>query len=160
MEAAGAVAAAEEAATHDYLQRTTALTPLQHTLTVSTSLSITKLPVSLRLRASLPMWELINSDKWVLEVIKLGYKPRFNRPPPLTTEPKWFTVSPLKASALQAEIDLMLQKQVIEPVVFQRTPGFYSRIFLVPKKNGKFRPVIDLSPLNRYLMPKFKMLTS
>ena len=31
------------------------------------------------------------------------------------------------------------------------TPGFYSRLFLVPKKNGKLRPVIDLSLLNHYI---------
>ena len=69
---------------HDILQRTTLPTPLKQALRVSTSLMITMLPVSLRLRASFPMWELINSDKWVLEVIKSGYKPRFRRPPPLT----------------------------------------------------------------------------
>ena len=31
------------------------------------------------------------------------------------------------------------------------TPGFYSRLFLVPKKNGKLRPVIDLSLLNQVI---------
>ena len=31
------------------------------------------------------------------------------------------------------------------------TPSFYSRIFLVPKKNGKFRLILDLSLLNRYI---------
>jgi hypothetical protein len=38
------------------------------------------------------------------------------------------------------------------------TPGFYSRLFLVPKKTGGMRPVIDLSILNSYLsVPHFKM---
>ena len=31
------------------------------------------------------------------------------------------------------------------------SPGFYSRIFLVPKKNGKVRLIIDLSTLNRHV---------
>ena len=36
--------------------------------------------------------------------------------------------------------------------------GFYSTLFLAPKKNGKMRPVINLLPLNRYLVKKhFKM---
>lgn len=30
-------------------------------------------------------------------------------------------------------------------------PGFYSRLFLVPKKGGSMRPVIDLSYLNRFI---------
>ena len=38
------------------------------------------------------------------------------------------------------------------------TLGFYSWIFLVPKMNGKLRPVIDLSLLNRYIKKQsFKM---
>ena len=38
--------------------------------------------------------------------------------------------------------------------------GFYSRLFLVPKKTGDLRPVIDLSTLNRHMVvPRFKMET-
>ena len=38
---------------------------------------------------------------------------------------------------------------------------FYSTFFLVPKKNGKMRPVINLRPLNIYLRKThFKMDTS
>ena len=135
--------------------------PVLLALRVSQKLTISNLPAPLRLRASLPLWELIKSDPWVLEVIKSGYQPTFNRPPPLTSQPQWFVVTPSKAAALRAEIDSLLSKQVIEPVSNQSSPGFYSRIFLVPKKTGKLRPVIDLSPLNRYLViPKFRMLTS
>ena len=36
--------------------------------------------------------------------------------------------------------------------------GFYSRLFTVPKRTGCWRPVLDLSPLNRYLRKvKFKI---
>ena len=38
--------------------------------------------------------------------------------------------------------------------------GFYSRLFLVPKPGNCWRPVIDLSSLNKFLaIPKFKMET-
>ena len=41
-----------------------------------------------------------------------------------------------------------------------RESGFYSTFFLVPKKNGKMRPIINLKPLNRYLKKThFKMDT-
>ena len=36
--------------------------------------------------------------------------------------------------------------------------GFFFRIFLVPKKDGKFRPVVTLRPLNRCILYRhFKM---
>jgi hypothetical protein len=42
-----------------------------------------------------------------------------------------------------------------------QSPGFYSRLFLVPKKTGGMRPVIDLSILNTFLLvPHFKMETN
>ena len=53
----------------------------------------------------------------------------------------------------------MLEKDALE-VVDRPGPGFYSRIFLVEKATGGWRPVIDLSPLNSFvLQTKFKMET-
>jgi hypothetical protein len=41
------------------------------------------------------------------------------------------------------------------------SPGFYSHIFLVPKKSGEWRLIIDLSCLNHFLrVPWFKMETT
>ena len=52
------------------------------------------------------------------------------------------------------------QHRAVERVQNPGTPGFYSRIFLVPKKNGKLRLIIDLSLLNRYIKKQsFKMET-
>ena len=45
----------------------------------------------------------------------------------------------------------LLQKQAVERVQNPGTPGFYSRLFLVSKNNGKIHPVIDLSLLNQYI---------
>jgi hypothetical protein len=40
-------------------------------------------------------------------------------------------------------------------------PGFYSHVFLVPKKSGEWRLIIDLSHLNHFLrVPRFKMETT
>ena len=49
------------------------------------------------------------------------------------------------------EITQLLQKQAVERVQDPGTRDFYSRIFLVPKKNGKLCPVIDLSLLDQYI---------
>ena len=54
----------------------------------------------------------------------------------------------------------LLKKWAVERVRNRITPGFYSRLFLVPKKNRKLRPVIDLSLLNHYIHKQhFKMET-
>ena len=53
----------------------------------------------------------------------------------------------------------IIKKGAIEIVPWQDThKGFYSTFFLVPKKSGGLRPVINLRPLNRYLKKQhFKM---
>ena len=44
--------------------------------------------------------------------------------------------------------------------IIPECPGYYSRIFLVPKKNGKLRLIIDLSVLNHFVYTQtFKMET-
>ena len=53
----------------------------------------------------------------------------------------------------------MLSKDALE-VVLDPSPGFYSRLFLVEKVMGWWRPVIDLSHLNEFvLQTPFKMET-
>ena len=44
----------------------------------------------------------------------------------------------------------MMAKGVLE-TVSDPEPGFYSRLFLVEKSSGGWRPVIDLSPLNEFV---------
>ena len=39
---------------------------------------------------------------------------------------------------------MLLESRAIEEVSNPSSPGYYSRLFLVPKPNGSFRPIIDL----------------
>uniref|UniRef100_A0A9J8DJL5 Uncharacterized protein n=1 Tax=Cyprinus carpio carpio TaxID=630221 RepID=A0A9J8DJL5_CYPCA len=62
---------------------------------------------------------------------------------------------------LSQELQTLLGKEAIEHVPFSgRESGYYSRYFLVPKKGGGVRPILDLRGLNRTIRAlKFKMLT-
>ena len=54
----------------------------------------------------------------------------------------------------------MVMKEALE-IVTDPDPGFYSRLFLVEKASGGWRPVIDLSPLNEFVrQTPFKMETA
>ncbi len=52
----------------------------------------------------------------------------------------------------------MENKGAVERVENEHSPGYYSIIFVRPKKNGKLRPIIDLSRLNKHIItPTFRM---
>ena len=52
-----------------------------------------------------------------------------------------------------------MSKQALIPAD-PSTPGFYSHLFVVPKKTGGFRPVIDLKALNQFITCRtFRMET-
>ena len=106
---------------------------------------------------------LFPNDPWTISVVKEGVRLTFHTPPPLVSCPSWISVpkNPDKAAALRQEVRSLLRKRAIEPVVRTGSPGFYSHLFVVPKPGGRWRPVIDLSILNRHLViPKFKMETA
>ncbi len=69
------------------------------------------------------------------------------------------SVAVRNAPVLCEEIAVLLAKDAIEPVPpAERRQGFYSPYFIVPKKGGGLRPILDLRVLNRALH-KFKMRT-
>ncbi len=57
------------------------------------------------------------------------------------------------AHVLRSELIILLEKGAIERVPpTQSESGFYSRYFLIPKKDGALRPILDLRHLNCALM--------
>ena len=113
-------------------------------------------PVGARLQHFLPNWQAMTDDPWILKTIR-GYSleltstPRQHHPtPPIALNQE-------KSAALTAEIDKLLQKEAIRPV--KASPGeFLSPIFLVPKADGSWRPVINLRDLNSHITQHhFKM---
>ncbi len=108
-------------------------------------------------------WErLPGVSLWVLRTIRTGYTLQFGRNPPRFDGVHLTVVnSASKASVLQQEVSSLLQKGAIEEVPQSEVErGFFSRYFLVPKRDGGLRPILDLRRLNLSLYKgKFKMLT-
>ena len=107
-------------------------------------------------------WQTNKCSPNVLNIITNGYVLPFISEPSLVRFP--LIESEYKAlqkdQALATCIQSLLSKNAIERVENVKSPGFYSRLFLVPKPHQRWRPVIDLSRLNTFLhVEKFKMET-
>ena len=110
-------------------------------------LPLPNIPVGGRLAHFAQDWAKITDDKWVLSVIRDGYRIPFLERPILSPNPVFFQ-QPL-SQHLEEEVASLLSKGAVEEIMPQ-CPGHYSRIFLVPKKNGKLRLIIDLSVLKLF----------
>ena len=65
----------------------------------------------------------------------------------------------IRGIALNAAVSDLVATRAVEPA--PSTPGFYSRLFVSPMVTGGWRPVIDLSRLNRsVLVSHFHMETA
>ena len=98
-------------------------------------------------------WLNITQDPTILEIVQ-GYQIQFHSPPIQKTVPR---PSLQNCKLVSEEIEALLQKGAIKRVHFN-DQAFYHRIFLVAKKGGGQRPVLDLSPLNKFVQTEhFKM---
>ena len=95
-------------------------------------------------------------NAWSIGVVRAGYKFPLTQykgnqiqlspfpvsfPPPVDADRK---------EVLNEEVSALLEKGAIVQTEHVNAPGFYSRLFTVPKATGGFRPVLDLSPLNAF----------
>ncbi len=75
---------------------------------------------------------------------------QFARRPPKFNGVLETSVAVRNAPVLREEIAVLLAKDAIEPVPpAEMRQGFYSPYFIVPKKGGGLRPILDLRVLNR-----------
>ncbi len=107
-------------------------------------------------------WQAIPGvSEWVMGIIKRGYSLQFARRPPRFSGVVSTSVQGENARVLRLEVMTLLEKGAIEmvPPALSES-GFYSRYFLVPKKDGGLRPILDLRRLNHALMRRpFRMIT-
>ncbi|KAI2654804.1 Transposon Ty3-G Gag-Pol polyprotein [Labeo rohita] len=99
---------------------------------------------------------LPNPSRWLLRTIRLGYAIQFARRPPKFRGVLTTSVQGPNTAVLRAEIAVLLAKGAIETV----PSAEMKKGFIVPKKGGGLRPILDLRVLNRALLKlPFKMLT-
>lgn len=107
------------------------------------------------------VWAASISDFWTINTVSIGHAWSFLRDPPCRFIRTILPHSEEKKGTLLSYVDtLVAQGAVISVPEAERFQGVYSPLFLVQKKNGSWRPVIDLTYLNRFIKAeKFKMET-
>ena len=88
-----------------------------------------------------------------MEVLRLGYRIPFLSSPPLSPVPvpmPSYNPCSTRGVALEEVTLDLIAKGAVELAPLP-SPGFYSRLFVVWKTSGSWRPVIDLSHLNRFV---------
>ena len=115
-----------------------------------------------RLQKFWQKWSLLGSNPRVVSILKDGYILPFKVRPPLVRDPLIVSgyANPLRNLYLKEALQALLQKEAVEMVRVRTSLAFFNRLFIVPKPNQKWRPVLDLSALNKFLSVKtFKMET-
>ena len=119
-------------------------------------------PVGARLHNFWEKWEALGSSPKVVPTLREGYTLPFRFRPNLTRSPTVISNyhNPSKQANLWEALYQLVNKNAVEPVTNQNSLGFYNRLFLVPKPNNRWRPILDLSNLNTFLNTEsFKMET-
>ncbi|XP_048010529.1 uncharacterized protein LOC125244496 [Megalobrama amblycephala] len=106
-------------------------------------------------------WQTVSAPEWVTRTITQGYRLQFVMKPPHFNGVLSSHTEESAAHILNEEISSLLDKGAIQVVPHNLIElGFYSRYFLVPKKDGSLRPILDLRVLNKHLRKyNFRMLT-
>ena len=123
---------------------------------------VTNLPVGARLQNFWETWLDLGAGPKVVQILREGYTLPFRIRPKLTRSPTVIScyVNPHRNSYLLEALHQLIDKNAVELVRNKTSLRFFNRLFLVPKPNNKWRPILDLSNLNFFLKAeKFRMET-
>ena len=110
------------------------------------------LPIGARLHQFWEKWAALGASPKVVRVLKEDYTLPFWYWPNLTRSPTNIScyVNPHRNLYLLESLHQHMNKNAVEPVTTRKSLGFYNRHFLVPKPNNQWRPILDLSTLNKF----------
>ena len=120
------------------------------------------LPKGARLHRFWKKWETLGVSPKVVTALTEGYTLPLQFRPNLTRSPTVISsyTNPHKNLNLLEALYQLLNKNAVEPVENQNSLWFYNQLFLVPKPNNQWRPILDMSTLNTFLNTEsFKMET-
>ena len=111
------------------------------------------LPVGARLQNCWQTWLNLGAGPKIVQILREGYTLPFRILPKLTRFPTIVScyVSPQRNLYLLEGLHQLIDKNTVELVDNQKSLVFFNRLFLVPKPNNKWRPILDLSKLNLFL---------
>ena len=139
------------------------VTPLSLATSVSNVPNVAQSPpVGARLQNFWETWLELGAGPKTIQNLREGYTLPFRIRPKLTRSPTVIScyANPHRNSYLLEALHQLMDKNAIELVQNPTSLGFFNRLFLVPKPNNKWRPILDLSKLNLFLkVEKFKMET-
>ena len=146
-----------------YVNSASCVIPLSYVNTVTNAPNVvTNLPVGARLQNFWKKWLDLGAGPKVVQILREGYTLPFRTRPNLSRIPTVVSCygNPHRNLKLLEALHQLTAKNAIELVHKQTSLGFFNRLFLVPKPNNKWRPILDLSNLNLFLKSeKFKMET-
>ena len=115
-----------------------------------------QLTIAGRLQFFLENWLKVTRDHYIIQLVK-GYKLELESQPFQNHSPGQPSFSSKEKMALDKEVNKLVEKRAIE-IVSPMSNQFISHMFLVPKKDGGMRPVINLRALNNFIIYQhFKM---
>ena len=118
--------------------------------------------VGARLQNFWKTWLDLGAGPKVVQILKEGCTLPFQIRPKLVRFPTVISCygNPQRNSYLLEALHQLIDKNAVELVRNQSSLSFFNRLFLVPKPNSRWRPILDLSNLNFFLKSeKFKMET-
>ncbi|MCG7875172.1 MAG: reverse transcriptase domain-containing protein [Candidatus Thiodiazotropha endolucinida] len=95
-------------------------------------------------------WEKFTNDQWILQTIS-GYCIEFIANPFQNKIPKEISFSEEEKKYVDFEIKDLLSKGAVVRSEWE-DDQFVSNIFVVPKPNGRYRPIINLKYLNHFVL--------
>ena len=108
-------------------------------------------PIGGRLAFFMANWEEVSNDPWVLEAVR-SYKIEFISGPRQREPPGQIAMNAEQSQAMTLEIQELHKKGAVVQAD-SHSGGFVSQVFLVPKFDGAWRPVLNLKSLNQFVVP-------